>query len=161
MSTPWTELRNTLEQALPALRALSDEEASQPYAPGKWTRKETIGHLIDSATNNHGRFVRAQLQDAMVFTGYAQDDWVNVQRYRDAGWGALVELWHGLNQQLAHVMENATVDALQRPRMEHNLHEVAFRSVPADAPPTLAWFMEDYVEHLRHHVRQVLPQGEV
>jgi hypothetical protein len=156
MNAPWIELRNTLEQALPALRALSDEEASRPYAPGKWTRKEVIGHLIDSATNNHGRFVRAQLDDALVFTGYAQDDWVRVQRYRDAGWGPLVDLWYGINSHLAHVMRSAAEDELRRPRVEHNLHVTAFRPVPTDAPATLGWFMQDYVEHLRHHLRQVL-----
>jgi hypothetical protein len=155
MNAPWTDLRATLDHALPVLRALPDDQASRPYAPGKWTRKEVIGHLIDSATNNHGRFVRAQLHEAMVFTGYAQDDWVRAQRYRDASWKMLVDLWYGINQHLAYVMEGTAEDLLRRPRAEHNLHEVAFRPVPAGAPPTLAWFMEDYVEHLRHHLRQL------
>jgi len=154
---PWTALRVVVEESLPMLQAMAEQEADQPYAPGKWTRKEVIGHLIDSASNNHGRFVRAQLQDSMRFEGYAQDDWVRVQRYREASWPELLALWRSLNLHLARVMEAASEKDRLRPRTDHALDRIAFRAPPST--PTLGWFMEDYVEHLRHHLRQILPEG--
>lgn len=153
---PWSDLRTAVEQALPALRAMDEAATSVPPAPGKWCAREVIGHLVDSATNNHGRLVRAQLQDSMRSEGYEQDGWVRVQRYRDRSWPELVELWYRLNLHLADVMEAAPMEELTRARRDHNLAQRAFRSAPANEPATLGWFMEDYVEHLKHHLRQVL-----
>ena len=76
-------LRAALDAAEPLLRRISDADSATPLAPGKWSPRQVIGHLIDSAGNNHQRFVRSALQDDMVFPGYAQDDWVALQRYQD------------------------------------------------------------------------------
>ena len=66
-------LRDALAAAEPRLRAISDADSARPRAPGKWSPREIIGHLIDSASNNHQRFVRASLQDELVFDGYEQE----------------------------------------------------------------------------------------
>ena len=87
------DLRRTVIEAAASLSAVSPEDASKRPAPGKWSAKEIIGHLVDSAANNHQRFVRAQLQDDLVFAGYEQDAWVAAQRYGDAPWVELVVLW--------------------------------------------------------------------
>jgi hypothetical protein len=139
------------------LRALSGAEAAVRPAPGKWSRKEIIGHLIDSATNNHGRFVRAQLQDDLIFEGYEQAEWVDVQRYQAREWAELVLLWQSLNHHLAHVMETTETNALTKPRARHNLDRLAWQPVRATEPTTLEYFMRDYVGHLKHHLRQALP----
>jgi hypothetical protein len=72
----------TVEAAVPNLRALSESRAEQPRAPGKWSPKQVIGHLIDSAANNHQRFVRAQQDASYTGPGYTQDHWVAVQGIR-------------------------------------------------------------------------------
>ena len=87
------DLRATVGRASASLSAMPDEAAARRPAPGKWSAKEIIGHLVDSAANNHQRFVRAQFQDDLIFSGYAQDRWVSVQRYQDAPWQDLVTLW--------------------------------------------------------------------
>jgi DinB superfamily len=150
------DFRQTLDRAAERLLAYSDAEASVRPAPDKWSRKEIIGHLLDSASNNHGRFVRAQLQDDLVFPGYDQDAWVRVQRYQERRWVDLVRAWHAYNHQIANIMEAADPDALQRPRTRHNLHETAWQEVPQSEPTTLEYFMRDYVGHLKHHLRQAL-----
>src|SRR6476660_1623273 len=86
------------------LLKIPDDTASRPRGPGKWSPKQIVGHLIDSAVNNHARFVRAQLQDDLVFPGYDQDGWVRLQRYADAPWEDLVALWAAFNRHIAHVM---------------------------------------------------------
>ena len=151
-------LRAAVERATPRLLALGDAAAGTPPAPGKWSPKEVIGHLIDSASNNHGRFVRAQFTDDLVFAGYEQERWVDVQRYADAAWADLVALWRGFNLHIARVMAN-TPDAIARaPRANHNLDEIAFRTVPLSQPATLEYFMADYVDHLEHHLAQIFPR---
>jgi hypothetical protein len=149
------DFRHTVDRAADRLLGYSDDEAAERPAPGKWSRKEIIGHLIDSASNNHGRFVRAQLQDDLAFTGYDQEAWVRLQRYQDRPWVDLVRLWQSYNHHIATIMETADAGALERPRTRHNLHELAWQPVPASEPATLAYFMRDYVGHLKHHLRQL------
>jgi hypothetical protein len=151
------DFRQTVDRAADRLLAFSNDEAARRPAPGKWSRKEIIGHLIDSASNNHGRFVRAQLQDDLVFAGYDQDAWVRTQRYQDRPWKDLVRLWQAYNHHMAAVMGTADPHAVTRPRTRHNLDELAWQSVSPAQPTTLEYFMRDYVDHLKHHLRQALP----
>ena len=153
-----SDFRQTVDRAAHRLRALSDDEASSRTAPGKWSRKEIIGHLIDSASNNHGRFVRAQLQDDLVFPGYDQDAWVRTQRYQDRPWPDLVALWQAFNHHIADVMETADPREMTRPRARHNLDQLAWQAVSAMQSTTLEYFMRDYVDHLKHHLGQALPR---
>ena len=149
------DFRRTVTESADRLLAYSDADAAQPLAPGKWSRKEIIGHLIDSAANNHARFVRAQLQDDLVFDGYEQARWVEVQRYRERPWTELVGLWQAYNVHIAAVMQSAGPAAVARPRARHNLDRIAMNGVGAAEPATLGYFMRDYVAHLKHHLQQV------
>jgi hypothetical protein len=147
------DLRRAVEEALLALRAIDEDASARRPAPGKWSPRELIGHLIDSASNNHQRFVRAHFVDALVFPGYDQDAWVAAQGYADAPWLELVELWRLFNLQLARVFEATPTELAEREWAVHNLDVIAFRTVPASEPATVAYFAHDYVEHLRHHLR--------
>jgi len=153
------DLLATIDRATPLLVELGDERSRRHPAPGKWSPREVIGHLIDSASNNHQRFVRAMFQADLVFPGYEQDEWVSVQRYDEAPWQELVGLWAAFNRHIARVMDVAPAEQLTRLRARHNLHELAWAPVPRDRPATLEYFMRDYVGHLRHHLRQVLEVG--
>jgi hypothetical protein len=154
-----TELSETVARAVPTLLTLDDDRTLERPAPGKWSPREIIGHLIDSASNNHQRFVRAAFQDHLEFTGYAQDDWVALQQYHDAPWQELVTLWASFNQHLARVMAGIPEPIRTKMHTRHNLDRLAFRPVPAGEPTTLAYFMEDYVRHLQHHLRQIPKLG--
>ena len=111
-------LLDTVEAAVPKLRALSEQQAARPRAAGKWTPKQIIGHLIDSASNNHQRFVRAQEGAALTFPPYAQEHWVSCQHYADRPWEDIVTLWHAYNIHLAHVMSNIPEDRRDVPWSE-------------------------------------------
>ncbi|MCP3920597.1 MAG: DinB family protein [bacterium] len=123
-------------------------------APGKWSAKELLGHLIDSASNNHPRFVRAALKDDLVFEGYDQDQWVAAQGNHDMPWDALVGLWGSFNLHLARVMEAVPAAVRGRACRVHNFDTVAFRAVPAGEPVTLEYLMADYVVHMEYHLGQ-------
>lgn len=132
-----------------------DELTSHKPTPEKWSAKEIIGHLIDSASNNHGRFVRAQHSDDLIGQGYDQNTWVEVQEYQQQNWHDLLISWRQLNLQIANLMFITSDEAREKDRTEHNLNRIAFKTVPADQATTLGYFMEDYVEHLKHHLGQV------
>jgi DinB family protein len=151
------DLRRAIEKSIPMLEKMSDEATRRRPAPSKWSPREIIGHLIDSASNNHQRFVRAQFQDDLVFPGYEQDAWVSAQHYQEAPWNELLALWRSFNLHIARVMEAAPADQRLRPRHRHNLDELAWKPVPRDAPATLDYFMADYVAHLNHHLGQIIP----
>lgn len=149
------ELRNAVNEATPILVAMSDEASRLRPAPGKWCPREVIGHLIDSASNNHQRFVRAQFQEDLVFSGYEQDRWVALQQYRDAPWNELIALWRNFNLHIARIMDAVPKDERDRLRARHNLDELAWRPISRDEPATLGYFMSDYVGHLKHHLGQL------
>ena len=149
-------LRAAVDAATPRLLALPAEAVTRRPAPDQWSPAEVVGHLIDSASNNHQRFVRAPDKNDLVFDGYAQDEWVARQRYQEAPWEELVLLWQLYNRQLARVMSATPRDVREKVHVRHNLHRVAWRTVPENRSTTLDYFMHDYVDHLEHHLAQVL-----
>ena len=124
------DLREAIDTATPFLEVMGDESSRRRPTPDKWSPREIIGHLIDSASNNHQRFVRAQFQDSLVFPGYEQDAWDAAQRYQDAPWQELVTLWRTFNLHMARLMESAPREQRLRPRTEHNLDQLAWKQVP-------------------------------
>lgn len=149
------DLTVTVSARRESLRQISDTDAAKKLSTTAWSAKEIIGHLIDSASNNHQRFMRAQWMDDLIFSGYEQDGWVSAQRYQHADWHELIDLWALYNRHLARVMEAMPDDVRLRIHTKHNLFEVAWTTVPADTPTTLDYFMRDYVRHLHHHLRQL------
>ena len=138
-------LREVLDGALPKLLALDEPRAARRPREMEWSRKELLGHLIDSAGNNHQRFVRGQLQPKMTFPPYAQDEWVAVQGYAERPWPELVALWRAFNEHLLHV-----AGRIPQAKLRHVC------GVSADEPSTLEDHVVDYVLHLEHHLGQIL-----
>src|SRR5215831_2492954 len=97
------DFEETIRKATEDLNDIYEAEASS-HKPGKWSPKQILGHLIDSAANNHLRFVRAQLANDFTFPGYEQERWVDVQRYDSSSWTDLVQLWSYYNLHLLHLM---------------------------------------------------------
>jgi hypothetical protein len=149
------EFKETVDAAFERLMLISEEQSRVPRGEGKWSPKEVIGHLIDSAANNHARFVQAQLYDGFVFSGYEQDKWVTVQAYKDEPWDRLLQLWRHYNLHLLHVMSLIGEEVSGKLRFPHNLHQIAWRAVGEEQPVTLDYLMRDYVDHLKHHLGQI------
>lgn len=142
-------LLEAIENARPRLLSISNRVAAIKTRPDKWSAKEIIGHLIDSAANNHQRFVRAQLGlKALQPYRYMQDYWVNAQQYQSADWPSLVSLWYFYNLHLVHVIAHFQPDALDQ---ELDVW---------DEPATLRFVAEDYVRHLQHHLDQIFQPVE-
>jgi hypothetical protein len=137
-------LRQTVTAAAQRLRRLGEAEVAHKPAPDRWSKKEILGHLIDSAANNHQRFVRAQFVDELQSPRYHQEEWVRCQDYQSADWPALVTLWQAYNDHLAHVIAKIPAAKMGTPcRIGDN------------PPMTLAALIEDYGKHMEHHLRQL------
>ena len=149
------DFRRSIDDGKTRLLALSENQANVA-PPGKWSAKQIVGHLIDSAANNHQRFVRAASTADLVCPGYDQEAWVDLQHYNGESWNDLVQLWAAYNKHLLHVVSVLPPESLTRLRNEHNLDQVAFRAVNKSSPTTLEYFIRDYVDHMRHHLKQIL-----
>lgn len=149
------DFRSTVVNATERLRAIPAEESARKSSPDKWSIKEVLGHLIDSAANNHQRFVRAQFTDDLVFPGYEQEKWVNAQRYNEEAWSDMVQLWSSYNLHLLHVISAIPEATLLRARIRHNLDQIALHPVDKKDPTTLDYFVRDYLVHMKHHLDQI------
>jgi len=138
------EVLHSVNSAEEILRRVSAEESRVPILPGGWSRRQLLGHLIDSASNNHQRFVRASLQDSLEFPGYDQNGWAQVQATEEADWALLVTLWANYNRYLAHVIAHLPPAKL----------EVPIR-IGENEPVTLRYVAEDYLRHMVHHLGQI------
>ena len=149
------DFKITIESAAVRLAPISQAQSEVPVSKGKWSRKEIVGHLIDSAANNHQRFVRAQFSDDLICQSYYQDQWVSSQHYQEAPWAELIELWKRYNFHLVFMIARIPDSALAKSRTKHNLHKIAYKTVDEDRPTTLEYLIRDYLDHLKHHLEQI------
>jgi hypothetical protein len=141
------EFRAEIERLRTALLELSPALADTPWRVGGWTRKQIVGHLLDSAANNRQRFVRAAIDGEYAGPGYAQDAWVAAHGYGDESWETLLRWWQAEHEILA-----AVVDRIPEQRLK------AKCVVGDDAPVTLRFLIEDYLRHQRGHFTQLAAQ---
>jgi hypothetical protein len=145
LQTALSQLEKHILEVLWRFKHVDRDAMLQKPAPGKWSKQEILGHLIDSALNNLKRFTDAQYapQPYQVLR-YQQDDCVIINRYQQLPMEHLLQLWSLLNKQIVYVVSNIPPDKL-----------VYTIITPAGEPHTLEWLAIDYVEHLEHHLKQL------
>lgn len=128
----------------PLLKMFSEQEFSHKPNPAKWSKKQIMGHLIDSAANNHHRFIRSRIEDGPnIF--YQQDEWNNLSHYNEMRSDDVIALWANYNKLLAHIISKM---------VEKDLERTCYSG--GTEPLTLGFIVEDYVHHLEHHLKQVV-----
>jgi hypothetical protein len=137
-------MTDELKRAGKRLREISDDLADTRYGEGTWTRKELLGHLIDSATNNRYQIVKTLVDGSYIGPSYKQEEWVRAHRYATIPWEELIELWWAQNLLLARVVSGIT-------------HEQWSWTcaVGTDVNGTLRSRVDDYLGHLDHHLGQM------
>ena len=138
-------LHEAIGEALQVFQGVDETRTTRVKEGGGWCARQVLGHLIDSACNNHRRFVLGQSADLVRYDGYNQDDWVVRQRYDKVPWRDLVTLWAAYNRHLAHVMACVPDAAAAQEALAPD----------GAGKVSLAFLMDDYVTHLRHHVEQI------
>lgn len=138
------ELREVILEYERKISAIPEAEFSAKPFPNKWSRKEVLGHLIDSAQNNLRRFVCGQYESQPPIIVYQQDFWVDSIGYQQMASGDILLLWRLLNLQICEVLENMPASNYKKECNTGSLH-------------TLEWLSSDYVKHLKHHINQIIP----
>lgn len=119
--------------------------SATPLKPAGWSRRQVLGHLVDSASNNHQRLVRALISTELNWPNYEQEAWVKAQAYQDADWEQLVALWSAYNAHLLWIVRHVP---------EQKLATVC--RIGENPPLTLGKLINGYLDHLQHHLHQIL-----
>jgi hypothetical protein len=147
MKETLTELALLLSSTPKRLVDIADADAEQRPASGGWSKKEILGHLIDSVSNNHQRFVRGQMVPHLDYPSYDQNAWVSAEAFNSAAWPDLVNLWLLYNRHFLHILRH-----LPEAAQNHTI------SIGGKSPVTLASLAADYLTHTKHHLGQILPR---
>jgi hypothetical protein len=139
-----------LAAASERLRMISPDEIASRPQPGAWSKKEELGHLVDSAINNYARIIRVQKESAPALPGYQQDAWVERQGYNERDWRELIALWSAMNAHMLAAAARIPPAAMARTC-----------TIAGSQPMTLEFVIEDYVDHMVHHLQHIgLALGE-
>ncbi len=148
---------NKIIATVPAqIKAIDQATMNFKPKPAKWSKKELLGHLVDSAYNNHQRFLRAEEQDNLIFQGYDQDDWVIKNNYQNRETDEILNLWILSNQHLSVLIENLPKSILKKETTEHTFHKICMNLLKEDEPTSLSYLIEDYIFHLEYHLAQLI-----
>ena len=142
------ELEEIVEAYARLFANIPEEEFSRKPLPNKWSKKEVLGHLIDSAQNNHRRFIVSQYETIPTKITYEQDFWVTASGYQTAKKEDIIQLWALINQQIARIL--ATMSPIKYSRES----DTGKQTVQLHS---LQWLAEDYVKHMKHHINQMIP----
>lgn len=145
-------LENTLQELQSLIVSVPVRMASIPSnmvsvrpAVNKWSKKEILGHLCDSAINNISRIVKAASAKKMfIVQPYEQDEWVKNNNYREQPLNDIIELWKSLNKQFIAAASNIPAKKLAL-KCDIEGHEIQ----------TLQWLVDDYLSHMKHHLEQI------
>jgi uncharacterized damage-inducible protein DinB len=138
------QLRALIDQLPARLTKVPDDQVQRKPSSSEWSLKEELGHLLDSAANNHQRIVRAQVEDNPAMPGYDGDEWVKLHRYQDRDWSSLIAIWADLNRQLLAAAEAVPDSAWSRTC-----------TIADSAPLTLKFVFNDYIDHMVGHLRHM------
>ncbi|MCS3796612.1 DinB family protein [Niastella sp. OAS944] len=145
LQTALLQLEKHIQEVPEHFKQFSTDVLLQKPAPGKWSKQEILGHLIDSAINNLKRFTDTQyFPQPYTVIRYNQDELVVINRYQQLPLAHLLQLWSGLNKQILNIISTIPADKL--------LYTVI---TPSGDPKTLEWLAIDYVEHMEHHLKQI------
>lgn len=137
-------LRAVINEVPPKLSKLPLSQLELKPSPVKWSPKEELGHLLDSAANNHQRIVRTQLEHEPKMPGYDGNAWVELHKYQQRNWQEMIDLWRDLNQQLL-----AAAEAVPDPAWSRTC------TIADSLPLTLKFVFEDYIDHMVHHLKHI------
>jgi hypothetical protein len=137
--------RAEIGRAAERLAAITEQQAQQPYRDGSWTRKQVLGHLCDSAVNNHNRFVRASLQEEYTGPTYEQEGWMARIGWGDLPWDDVRRYWRTYNEVLTRIVS----------RIPPEKYGVPCVIVGYDRQFTLETLIVDYLDHMMQHIDQI------
>jgi hypothetical protein len=148
MKNVTTELTNIITTFSNRISELPEAEFSIKNNPAKWSKKEVLGHLIDSAENNLRRFICGQYESEPPKIRYDQNYWVNANDYLNSPASDIIANWKLINLKICRVLNSM-------PR--ENYSKLCDTGKESPNLHTVEWLAIDYVKHLKHHLNQIIP----
>jgi hypothetical protein len=145
-----TELLAVVDEFEKKISAIAETEFTAKPLANKWSKKEVLGHLIDSAQNNLRRFIVGQYESTPPNITYEQDFWVNANGYQQMKKDDVISFWKLINQRIAAVLENMP---------KANYSKTADTGKGKPELHELEWLAADYVKHMKHHLNQIIPNS--
>ena len=160
MASYSSTLLSIIDKAV-AIKGIAVADMERKPTPGKWSKKEILGHLIDSAYNNHARFLIAEKQGNLIFSGYDQVEWVKRNNYQEQDRSEIFQAWSVVNTHLSRLINSIPDHILSNLTTEHNFHKICFNLLQEGAPSNLSYLIWDYLDHMEHHLVQIIPDYKV
>jgi len=133
-----------------------DEATFEKKPANKWSKKEIIGHLIDSGFNNYSRFIKSTEQEKLIYAGYKQTELVIKNQYQNRKADEIINTWFALNQHTSFLIENISNEILKRKTIPSYISESDIKLLLEEGKDTLSYLIWDYIEHLEHHLSQII-----
>jgi hypothetical protein len=150
MKNTINELNKIINDYSSKIGDIPEQEFSAKHSPNKWSKKEVLGHLIDSGQNNLRRFICGQYEDTPPKIVYDQDYWVKANDYQHANSKEVIIEWKSINSAIAKVLETMPSSHYSK-ECDTGRDLVSLHS--------LEWLAKDYVRHLKHHLNQIIPKS--
>ncbi len=133
--------KEVVEDFYAYLKSIDEEITKTKISEDKWSLREIIGHLIDSASNNHQRFVRLQFSDLLDFPAYDGEEWIRVEKFNKIEWPLLASLWYSYNCLLINI-----IDGIESNKMNNVWVKNEDEAIP------LKELIHKYFVHLELHI---------
>jgi len=150
-------LKKIASNVLKELKNMDDSEMSIKPSTEKWSKKEILGHLIDSAYNNHLRFMRATEKPDLIFPGYDQPKWVRRNNYQNRPTSEIISTWRVVNNHIFELIIGIPDEVMNRKTTRHNFDLICMHYLEREKPTSLSYLVWDYLDHMEHHIAQILP----
>ena len=151
------QLNEIINNAGDKIKEISTQDFNSKTNPSKWSKKEILGHLIDSAYNNHRRLVMGQSQGHLTFDGYDQDHWAIANPYQGRKTSDIIQTWAVVNRHLGVLIDHIPRAQVEKKTTNHNYHKIGMRTFEESEAVNLAMLIEDYIFHTEYHLAQIIP----
>ncbi|MDA9774158.1 DinB family protein [Saprospiraceae bacterium] len=156
MSSLSHKLQSIILDSIDKFAAIPKKRWNAKKDENSWSKKEILGHLIDSCYNNHGRFLRAESLDNLIFEGYDQNKWVEMNNYAERDHDDIIDTFIISNLHLANLIGNIPDSVMTKMTTKHNFHLTSMVTVEEGSERSLEYMVSDYIFHLNHHLAQIL-----
>ena len=153
-------LKDIIEEVHPIFERMSSAQFSEKPSDDKWSPKEILGHLVDSAFNNHRRLILAENQDNLLFEGYDQDQWVKRNNYQNRSKNDVLELWRISNLHFGESVNSLSREKLNAKTKVHSYFGWSMIPFEEGKEESIVYLIADYIYHTEHHIVQILPEYE-
>ena len=149
-------LQKIIENGSKRIREIDGETMLVKPSDEKWSKNEILGHLVDSAIINYQRIMLAQLKEDLIFDGYDQVNWVQLNGYRSRNTEEILKIWEAINTHISQVVSTISESIMNRKTVHHNFDTISMQVLRKDEESNLHYLIWDYIFHVEHHLAQII-----